>query len=352
MIDARIISKGSKAAVVTRKAPPVRVVTSLSPQLNSKARAASMTQILVRPQTHIAPGQGAKAGAPVAVPAKNSKLFPPKNEKKPSHERLSLSSNRYQLLNIIYKGSVGTVFKAMDKMLKMEVAIKLLKAATAQNQDAISQLKVEAAVALKLSHEHIVRLHNIESEKGRIFIVMEYVDGQTLREIIESMGALSLHTILDITHSCVGALTYAHRQGVLHRDIKPENIMINRQMSLKLLDFGLAIKMAKGHDKSDYIEGSPGYLSPEQLHGLPLDARTDVFSLAAVVCELLTGKRAFPETAQLKQLYDREPVGIETLHPEIAKVLQWGLSREANARYNTPTEFYAALEQAIRLVIS
>lgn len=286
------------------------------------------------------------------VTGKNLKLFPQKMERNKDLDLLSFSSNRYQIIKVIHEGGFGTVFKVLDKMLKMDVAIKLLKSDISKNADAVSQLKSEAAVAMRLSHEHIVRLHNIESEKGRIFLVMEYVDGKTLREIIDQMGALSLQAVLDIAHSCATALTYAHSQGVLHRDIKPENIMINQQMSLKLLDFGLAIKMTRGQGQSDFIEGSPGYLSPEQLHGYPLDARTDVFSFAAVVCELLTGKRAFPDTTQMKHMYDREPVGIETLPSEVAQAIRWGLSRDVNSRYNTPSEFYAAFEHVIRPLIS
>lgn len=262
------------------------------------------------------------------------------------------ASNRYQIIKVIHEGGFGTVFKVMDKMLKMEVAIKVLKPDVSRDVEAITQLKAEAAVAMRLSHENIVRLHNIESDGGCIFLVMEYIDGQTLREIIDQMGALSLPAVLDIAHSCSEAMTYAHSQGVLHRDIKPENIMITSKMSLKLLDFGLAMRMSHGRDKNDYIEGSPGYLSPEQLHGLPLDARTDVFSFAAVVCELLTGQRAFPHASGMKHMYDHDPVGIDTLPPTIAKIIQWGLSRDVTSRYNSPAEFYTALEQVIRPLLT
>jgi serine/threonine protein kinase len=209
------------------------------------------------------------AAAPLRIP--KFSVRPAGHQKRVDAKPVAFSSQRYQILNEISEGGVGTVFKAVDTMLKMEVAIKLLKPDIASDPAALAQLKAEAAVSMKLSHEHIVRLHNIENEKGHIFIVMEYVEGQTLREIMETMGALSLPAVLDIAHACVEALTYAHEQGVLHRDIKPENIMISNGMLLKLVDFGLAIKLSRGQDQSDFIEGSPGYLSPEQLHGLPVD---------------------------------------------------------------------------------
>ena len=311
-----------------------RIIFIKKPSIGADTRAGALRiPKLGRPKGVISkPGAGPK-GSP--------------QRKAPAAPTPGFSSSRYQSLTKISDGGMGTVFKAFDTMLKMDVAIKLLKPEIARDPDALAQLKAEAAISMRLSHEHIVRIHNIENEKGWIFLVMEYVDGQTLREVIDAMGALSLHSVLDIAHSCADALSYAHHQGVLHRDIKPENIMVNQVMTLKLLDFGLAIKMARGHDQSDLIEGSPGYLSPEQLHGRPLDARTDVFSMAAVVYELLTGQRAFPNTDPLQTMYDQDPAGLETLPPAVAQAIQWGLSREADSRYNSPAEFYAALEQVI-----
>lgn len=342
----RITIKGVMPPVQKSK-PAFRIITPGQRLVVQKNSAGPAAKAGVKPL-----GSMVAAGpvAPMAsrlVPGYGAKLALSAKARSKDLSTLSFSSNRYQVIKVLHEGGFGTVFKVMDKMLKMEVAIKLLKADVARNLEAISQLKAEAAVAMRLSHENIVRLHNIESEKGRIFLVMEYIEGQTLREIIEQMGALSLPAVLDIAHACAHALTYAHGQGVLHRDIKPENIMVTSKMSLKLLDFGLAIKMARGQMESDYIEGSPGYLSPEQLHGFPLDARTDVFSFAAVVCELLTGKRAFPRTDKMRQMYDHDPEGIETLPPAVAQAIQRGLSRDANARYHTPAEFYAALEQVI-----
>jgi len=257
-------------------------------------------------------------------------------------------SHRYSLLHVINEGEVGTVFRAFDTMLKMDVAIKMLKPGIARDPEAMAQIKREAAVAMKLSHENIVRLHNIETENGRVFIVMEYVEGQNLRMIGEQMGPLALPAVLDIAMACAEALTYAHGRGVLHRDIKPENLMIDSALSLKLLDFGIAIKLSRGHDKSEYLEGSPGYMSPEQLHGHPLDARTDVFSLAVVICELMTGVRAFPQVETLKHMYDSDPCGMETIPAPLAEVLARGMSLDPEQRWNSVADFYAAFLNAMR----
>ena len=272
------------------------------------------------------------------------KAIPP--QKKATGEEFI--SHRYSLLQVINEGEVGTVFRAFDTMLKMDVAIKMLKPEIARDPEAMAQIKSEAAVAMKLSHENIVRLHNIETENGRVFIVMEYVEGQNLRMIGEQMGPLALPAVLDIAMACAEALTYAHGRGVLHRDIKPENLMIDSALSLKLLDFGIAIKLSRGHDKSEYLEGSPGYMSPEQLHGHPLDARTDVFSLAVVICELMTGVRTFPQVETLKHMYDSDPCGMETIPAPLAEVLARGMALDPKQRWNSVADFYAAFLNAMR----
>jgi len=243
---------------------------------------------------------------------------------------------------------MGTIYRARDLMLKIDVAVKMLKSEVARNAKAMTELTEEAATAMKLSHEHIVRLHNIERENGRVFIVMEYVEGRTLRQIVREMGPLGYPSALDIAHACVVALTYAHQQGVLHRDIKPDNLMVNNEGILKVVDFGTAVKLERGGERSEYLEGTPGYMSPEQLHGLPLDVRTDVFSLATVLCELLTGQRAFPETADLTRLYDAEPVGLASLPAAPAEVLRRGMAVDVETRWPTPADFYTAFAEAVK----
>jgi len=259
-------------------------------------------------------------------------------------------SQRYTILDVINDGGMGTVCRAWDTMLKMHVALKMLKPEIVRDQEAVAQLKAEAAVAMRLSHENIVRIHNIEEENGHIFIVMEYVEGQTLRTILHQMGRLAKSAVLDIAHACKEALAYAHDLGVLHRDIKLDNLMINNEFRLKLLDFGIAVKISRGLNNA-VLEGSPGYMSPEQLHGRPLDVRTDVFSFAVVLCELLTGVRAFPDIDDLQHMYDLKPRGIESIAEPVASVLLQGMACDANQRWRTVPEFYSAFEDALRPLI-
>jgi len=256
--------------------------------------------------------------------------------------------NRYQIIDVIQEGGMGIISRAWDTLLKMDVAIKTLRPEIAQDQEAMSRLKSEAALAMRLSHENIVRLYTMDVEKGQVFLVMEYVRGHTLAVISRQMGPLSFPAVLDIAHACCSALTYAHANGVLHRDIKPDNVMVNESMQLKLLDFGTALKLVPDQKVGGYVEGSPGYMSPEEWQGRPLDCRTDVFSLAVMLCELLTGKRAFEGALSEHVQFSSEAVGIETLPAQVADVLKRGMAPDINDRYRTVSAFYEALEHAMR----
>lgn len=349
---------------------PVRSVSSLLRKPEGVTGPQAVKRPLLKPRTDAPAGLGPskldfkkpilrkREGPPLDVPRTVLKIKsepPPEEKPRPMLRKVGavdeFTSQRYTILHVISEGGMGTVCRAWDNMLKMDVAIKMLKPEIARDQDSLAQLKSEAALAMKLSHENIVRLHNIETEKGRIFIVMEYVEGQTLRGILQQMGPLALPAVLDIAHACTEALSYAHGRGVLHRDIKPENLMINSALGLKLLDFGIAIKVARGADQSEFLEGSPGYMSPEQLAGTPLDVRTDVFSLAVVLCELITGLRAFPVVEGASSVYGNDPRGIETIPAPVAIVLLKGMARDANHRWPSVIDFYNALAHALRPLI-
>lgn len=255
--------------------------------------------------------------------------------------------SRYQILGVIQEGGMGIVSRAWDTLLKMEVAIKALKPEIAQDQEAMTRLKNEAALAMRLSHENIVRLYTMDVKDDQVFLVMEYVRGQTLATISEQMGPLSFSAVLDIAHACCTALTYAHAVGVLHRDIKPDNLMVNEAMQLKLLDFGTALKMIPDQHPGEYLEGSPGYMSPEEWQGQPVDGRTDVFSLAVVLCELLIGRRAFQGMPIEAFKVSQEAEGLDTLPAQVADVLRRGMAPDINDRQPSAAAFYEALEQAM-----
>lgn len=348
----KIISRAKPVAMSTGK-PALRFPSKPVPPMPGKplvGKPMAGRPMPGRPVTG-APAAGVSAARLAMKIKKPSIRLVPKGSQPPPKKDEPFSSKRYELRRVINEGGMGTIYQAWDTMLGMDVALKMLRPEIAKDAESVAQLKSEAAVAMKLSHENIVRLHNIEIEKDRIFIVMEYVEGQTLRAIIQDMGPLALEAVLDIAHACCSALGYAHARGVLHRDIKLDNLMINTDMTLKLLDFGIALKVARGHDQSEFLEGSPGYMSPEQLHGRPVDVRTDVFSLAVVLCELLTGLRTFPNVDDLHQMYDAAPMGIETIPAPVAEVLLKGMALDTEERWPTVEQFYHAFEQAIKPLI-
>jgi serine/threonine-protein kinase len=296
----------------------------------------SMPKPMLKPipgKKFILGGKPASGGIPVLRKADQVPVAPP---------------SRYQIIDVIQEGGMGIISRAWDTLLKMDVAIKTLRPEIAQDHEAMSRLKSEAALAMRLSHENIVRLYTMDVENGQVFLVMEYVRGHTLAVISRQMGPLSFPAVLDIAHACCAALTYAHANGVLHRDIKPDNVMVNESMQLKLLDFGTALKLIPGQKSGQYVEGSPGYMSPEEWQGRPLDCRTDVFSLAIMLCELLTGKRAFEGMTKEVSPSSGEAAGIETLPVPVVDVLRRGMAPEINARHRSVAAFYEAFEQAMK----
>src|SRR6266851_1941807 len=207
----------------------------------------------------------------------------------------------YRILEKIGQGGMGEVYKAEDQKLGRAVAIKLLPAGAAQDDTARARLVREARSASALNHPNIVTIHSIDEAEGRTFIVMEFVEGQTLAALIQQ-GALPFPKLLDLSIQVADALASAHSIGLIHRDIKPQNILITSRGQAKVLDFGLAKivrPMPEGGqtqlatlsaDLTDAgaISGTVAYMSPEQTRGEALDARTDIFSFGTVLYQAAT----------------------------------------------------------------
>lgn len=253
-------------------------------------------------------------------------------------------STRYKLVKRI-PGGKAVVFKAHDRELGMDVALKFLPRSLLRQSERIEEVKREAGIAMRLTHEGIVRLYTMEMKNAYPFLVMEYVEGETLREILDKFGALSPASVLGIIRECMVALEYAHAHGVLHRDLKPENVMITSSGHLKILDFGAATTV--GSRLSDYIEGTPGYMAPEQVTGGSCDTRADVFALGSVLWELLAGVAAFPRRGDLAHMYDEPPAGGEGLEVAVRAVLEKAMSVVVRHRWSSVREFGEALIMAI-----
>ena len=231
---------------------------------------------------------------------------------------------RYEIRSKIGEGGMGEVYLAQDTKLDRKVALKILPADVAAHQDRMKRFVQEAKAASALNHPNIITIHEIDQADSVHFIATEFVDGETLRRRMNSEH-LKLGKALDVAAQITGALAAAHGAGIIHRDIKPENIMLRSDGIVKLLDFGLAklterVKpelvdteaptraVVKTHP--GVIMGTVTYMSPEQARGLPVDARTDIWSLGVVLYEMLSGEPPFkgPTTSDiLAAVLEREP---------------------------------------------
>ncbi len=256
-----------------------------------------------------------------------------------------LSSKRYRLVEVLGEGGMGAVYKADDMLLGMPVAIKVLSPKFTRDEFAVSTLKQEARIAMRLSHRHIVRIHNLQKTGNHFFLVMEYVQGSTFRDILKRYGRLPMDSVLQVVRVCADALAYAHRHEVLHRDLKPTNLMLSEDGVLKIIDFGVSCLISSQRNTRDIL-GTPVYMSPEQIRGKDLDNRTDIYSLGIITYELLTGNRPFPEEATGKDVLKVGTPILEGLVEPIRQVLQKAVSTDRDERWPSVEAFAAALINA------
>lgn len=202
---------------------------------------------------------------------------------------------RYEILDEVGQGAMGTVYRARDPLIERTVAIKTVSIAQLQQEgaDAESRFLREAQSAGRLSHPNIVTIYDVGETDGLAYIAMEYLSGTTLRDVMNK-GPIPLDLALDTATQMAEALAFAHEHGVIHRDIKPANVVITGQRGrVKLTDFGIAHLVNSDRTQTGQMLGSPRYMSPEQAMGREIDGRSDIFSLGAVLYEMLTGRYAF-----------------------------------------------------------
>jgi len=202
---------------------------------------------------------------------------------------------RYEILDEVGQGAMGTVYCARDPLIERTVAIKTVPIEHLQREgpDAESRFLREAQSAGRLSHTNIVTIYDVGEADGLAYIAMEYLPGATLRDVMNK-GPMPVDLVLDTTLQMAEALAFAHEHGVIHRDIKPANVVVTGQRGrIKLTDFGIAHLANSSHTHAGQMLGSPRYMSPEQAMGREIDGRSDIFSLGAVLYEMLTGQYAF-----------------------------------------------------------
>ena len=252
--------------------------------------------------------------------------------------------HHYDILQILGNGGFGRVFKAFDTKLQRMVAIKVLAPELAANGSARKRFIREAQAAAAIKNEHVVAIYNVEDEHQPPYIVMEIIDGISLQDRVDQAGSLELKEILRIGMQIAEGLASAHKQGLIHRDIKPGNILLeNGVQRVKITDFGLA-RLADDASitQSGVIAGTPMYMSPEQAEGLPLDVRSDLFSLGSVLYTLSAGHppfRANSTMAVLKRVCEETPRPIREINPELpdwlGDIIAKLHAKQAKNRYQT-----------------
>lgn len=256
---------------------------------------------------------------------------------------------RYNILQEVGRGSMGVVYKASDPVIEREVAIKAIQLAfnvtSEEKQIYLSRFYREAKAAGKLNHPNIVTIYDVNEDKetGTPFIVMEYLEGTTLQEIIADGILLPLEDVNSIIIQIADALNYAHKQGVVHRDVKSANIMLVEGMKPKITDFGIARMSTSDLTKSGQFMGTPNYMSPEQIDGkVPVDGRSDLFALGVIFYLLLTGERPFSGdsfTSISYKIVHVDPLPPRTLNPAVPdsynRIVNRLLAKDPNERYKT-----------------
>ena len=233
---------------------------------------------------------------------------------------------RYRIQERIARGGMATVYRALDTRLDRPVAVKVMHSTLAEDPEFVSKFTREAKSAARLSHPNVVAVFDQGSDSGVVFLVMEYVDGATLRDLIRERGRLSPRQSLDVIAPVLSALDAAHRAGIVHRDIKPENVLISSEGRVKVADFGLARAIAASHltATTGLLIGTAAYLAPEQIEHGHADARTDLYAAGIVLYELLTGKppyeAATPMAVVFKHVHETVPAP-SLVRPEVSKPL-------------------------------
>ena len=272
---------------------------------------------------------------------------------------------RYGIISVLGAGGMGEVFLATDALLNRKVAIKILSGDF--NEDRLRRFKQEASAASALNHPNILTIYEIGEFKKTQYIAAEYVEGETLHELLKR-APIKLETAIDIAVQVVSALDVAHRANIVHRDIKPENVMIRPDGLVKLLDFGIAKLAADGfptefgtaeaitikiNTTPGIIIGTANYMSPEQARGKTVDARTDIFSFGVMLYEMLTGKRPFQGENTLDtigSILHREPAPLEEFQipDELRDIVEKCLCKDCDGRYQTSQDLLVDLKTVQR----
>lgn len=267
-----------------------------------------------------------------------------------------LIGNRYEILEKIGNGGMATVYKAQDQILKRYVAVKVLRDEFTTDEEFIRRFNTEAQSAASLTHPNIVSIYDVGNEGNIYYIVMELIQGKTLKQIIDEDGVLPWKWSIDIASQIASALETAHKNNIVHRDIKPHNIIITEDGVAKVTDFGIAKAVSNSTITAfGTTIGSVHYFSPEHARGGYTDAKSDLYSLGVVMYEMLTGRVPFdadtPVSVALKHMQERpiEPIKLNPAIPySVNKIIMKAMEKDLNLRYQSATEMLKDLNMALK----
>lgn len=258
---------------------------------------------------------------------------------------------RYQILSELGRGGMGIVYKANDTVLDRIVAFKVLPEALKENPQALKNFLREAKSAAQLNHPNIVTVYDAGEQDGRYYIAMEYVDGNTLKEIVRRRGAIAPGGVLHVLVQMCEALAYAHDKKIVHRDVKTANTMWTRDRKAKIMDFGLAKVVEEVRNHTTLVSGTPYYMSPEQTLGRNVDHRTDIYSLGVTLFELATGRLPFTEGNIPYHHVHTPPPDPREIRPEVpallAEIIGRCLRKDPAERYQSAREILAEVRAAV-----
>ena len=265
----------------------------------------------------------------------------------------SIFAGRYQIIEVLGKGGMGKVYRALDKKLNEEVALKLVKPEIASDKKTLERFSNELKIARKIAHKNVGRMYELMEEKGTHFITMEYVPGEDLKSFIKRAGPLSAGKTTFIAKQVCEGLAEAHELGVVHRDLKPQNIMIDKEGNSRIMDFGIARSLkAKGITDAGVMIGTPEYMSPEQVDAKETDQRSDIYSLGVILYEMVSGRAPFegdtPLSVAVKQKTEtpEDPRKLNSQIPvDLSRVILRCLEKDKGKRYQSAGELSSELDR-------